>query len=248
MMDLRDELEQLAGRPTPPTTTQLNDDLARGRSALRRRRTFQAAGGSLFAVAAAVAAISLSGAVSTPGNTGVQAGDRPAATAPAGGVELVAYKGKQPKGFTIDTVPDGYFVQSDDEWSLVMAPDKAKNPGPNVDPSKDPTYDPNSFEGKISVMLESDGVNPYDPGPGHHGEKKVKVGDADGLLVKNDPPVVPGKTFPANGDYGKRLFIENTAKNWLVIQFPEGLKLSDEQMIQLGEGVHVHKGAKAAAG
>ena len=46
MMDLRDELEQLAGPAVAPTEAELNADLARGRSALRHRRTGQAVGGS----------------------------------------------------------------------------------------------------------------------------------------------------------------------------------------------------------
>ncbi|MEV6492832.1 hypothetical protein AB0M20_30055, partial [Actinoplanes sp. NPDC051633] len=85
MMDLRDGLEQIAGRPVPPNSAELMADLGRGRKALRKRRTLQAAGGSLFAVAAAVAAISLSGVGITPGT----AGDRPPAATGAATLKLV---------------------------------------------------------------------------------------------------------------------------------------------------------------
>jgi hypothetical protein len=246
MMDLRDGLEQIAGRPVPPNSAELMADLGRGRKALRKRRTLQAAGGSLFAVAAAVAAISLSGTVNPPGSGG---SDAPAATAQAGRVNLVAYKGAKPKGFTIDKVPDGWFVQGINEYELVIAPDKAKNPGPDVNPSKSPVYDPRDYTDKIAVFLESKD-NPH-PTEG----KKVKVGDLDGFMRKSErgmDTMPNGKMTPEpvrpDGDYGASVFVKQPSGAYLTVQFWEGLGFSEQQMIELAAGVHADKNAKGGVG
>ena len=249
MMDLRDELEQLAGRPTAPTAAQVNADIARGRGALRRKRTIQAAGGSLFAVAAAAAAISLSSAVAPPGNGNTTAaGDRPAATAGANGLKLVAYKGKQPKGFTIDTVPDGWFVQAVNEYELVIAPDKAKNPGPDVEVSKSPVYDPRDYRDKIAVFLASkDEAAPKGP--------FIKIGDREGVVRKSErgmDTLPSGKMTPEpvrpDGDYGASVYVKLPQGTFVVVQFWAGLGFSEQQMIQLAAGVHVDKNARGGVG
>jgi hypothetical protein len=246
MMDLRDGLEQIAGRPSAPNSAELMADLDRGRSALRKRRTVQAAGGSLFAVAAAVAAISLSGTVTLPGAGG---SDAPAATAQASRINLVAYKGAQPKGFTIDKVPDGWFVQGLNEYELVIAPDKAKNPGPNVDPSKSPVHDPRNYTDKIAVFLESKD-NPH-PAEG----KPIKVGDRDGFLRKSERGMdtMPNGQMTAepvrpDGDYGASIHVKQPNGAYLTVQFWEGLGFSEQQMIELAAGVHADKNAKGGVG
>jgi len=242
MMDLRNELEQLAGPSVAPTEAELNTDLARGRIALRRRRTGQAVGGSLFAVAAAAAAISLSGTLSTPGSDHITAtGDRPAATAGANSLKLVAYKGKQPKGFTIDTVPQGWFVQNLNKYELVIAPDKAKNPGPNIDPSKSPIYNPRDYSNKIAIFMQSkDEKSPQG--------KTTKVGGADVILSKNERGMDTdpnGKMHPEpvrpDGDYGASVYVKQAKGAWVIVQFWEGLGFSDQQMMQLAAGVHAHQ-------
>ncbi|GLY95562.1 hypothetical protein [Actinoplanes sp. NBRC 103695] len=239
MMDLRDAFEDVAGRPVAPTIQQADTDLSRGRTALRRRRAIQTAGGSLFTVAAAVAAfaVATSGTATGPGGTEAQA--PPAASAKS--IQLVAYKGEQPKGFTVDTVPDGWFVQAVNEYALVIAPDKAKNPGPGVDPSKAPIYDPGDYSNKIAVFLESkDAGTPQ-------GEK-IKVGDGDGILRKSlrgDVSDANGKPSPeparADGDYGSTIFVKQPKNVYLAVQFWGGLGFSKQQMTELAAGVHVHK-------
>jgi hypothetical protein len=199
-------------------------------------------------VAAAVAAISLSGTVGLPGNDTTTAGDRPAATAGANGLKLVAYKGKQPEGFTIDTVPDGWFVQAVNEYELVIAPDKAKNPGPDVDPSKSPVYDPRDYRDKIAVFLASkDDAAPKGP--------FIKIGDREGVVRKSErgmDTLPSGKMIPEpmrpDGDYGASVYVKQPQGNFLVVQFWEGLGFSEQQMIQLAAGVHVDKNAKGGVG
>jgi len=245
-MDLRNALEDVAGRPVAPTIEQVDADLTRGRGALRRRRTIQTAGGSLFAVAAAVAAfaVATSGTATGPGN--VEAKAPPAAV--AGSIKLVAYKGEQPKGFTIDTVPDGWFVQSVNENSLVIAPDKAKNPGPDVDPSKSPIYDPNDFRGKIAVFLQSkDETAPTGETTEVNGREMIlrksprgDVSDANG-----NPTPEPER---ADGDYGSTVFVKQDSGVWVLVQYWGGLGFSQEQKFQLASGVHAQKDAVQGVG
>ncbi|MFG1996744.1 hypothetical protein ACGFJ7_42880 [Actinoplanes sp. NPDC048988] len=252
MSDLRRHFEKIAG-PAPetnPTTVRAlaEADVVRGRRALRRRRTLQSVAGSAFGVAALVAVF----AVTTTGGAGEsaapiaadRAADRPAAR-PAAKVQLVAYKGEQPKGFTVDKVPSGWFIQNDDNYSLVFAPEKAKNPGPDVDPSADPIYDPNHFADKIVVMLESKDQS----GPGREG-KKVKVGDQDGVLLKSLQDMTPDGPAPTapGGDTGWELWVKQPSGIYMIVQVWQGLGLSESQIVELGAGVHVHKGAQQGVG
>ncbi len=243
MTDLHNRLDRIAGPAAAPTTADVDADLARGRRALRRRRTVQATGGSAFAVAALVAAVSFATTGGTPAGPGAtRAADRPAATAAA--VSLVAYKGEQPKGFTVDKVPDGWFVQQDSSYSLTLAPDRVENPGPDADPSKDPVHDPQSFVGKIGVMLSS--KDQSGPGDG----TAVKVGDKDGVLVKSPVGQTPDGPLPtpADGDTGWTLWVEQPSGAHLLVQFWEGLGMSREQMVELAAGVHVHQDAQQGVG
>jgi hypothetical protein len=236
MMDLQHRLDEIAGPARPPTAAQLDADLARGRQSLRRRRTAQTLAGSAFAVAAAVAAFSF---------TATGPGGPPTSTTPsvASAVQLVAYKGEQPKGFTVDKVPDGWFVQGRESFELVIAPKAVQNPGPDVDPSKDPIYDPRDYRGKIAVFLQSkDESGPRDG-------KEVRVGDKDGVLVKSLPAQVPGEPSadPA-ADSGYSLWVKQPSGVHLIIQFWEGVGLSESQMLELGAGVHVHSDAVQGVG
>lgn len=235
MNDLQNRLAELAGPASPPTAAQLDADLTRGRRALRRRRTAQTLAGSAFAVAAAVAAFSFTATGTgpvTPANPGV-----------AQSVQLVAYKGEQPQGFTVDKVPDGWFVQGRESYGLVIAPKAVQNPGPDVDPSKDPMYDPQDYSGKIAVFLQS--KDEGGPRPG----KDVKVGDAEGVLVKSLPAQVPGQpSADPDADSGYSLWVKQPSGVHLIIQFWEGIGLSESQMLELGAGVHVEKGAVQGVG
>ena len=241
MTDLRSHLEEIAATATAPTAAQVDADLARGRSALRRRRAGQTIAGSAFGVAALVAAFSVATAGTSAGPHS-QAGDRPASAA---AVQLVAYKGEQPKGFTVDKVPDGWFIQADNKYGLLIAPESARNPGPDVNPSKDPVYDPQSFVDKIGIMLESRDVH----GPSRPGTT-VQVGDRKGTLLKSLPGQTPdGPVPPApGGDTGWELWVEQPSGVFMIVQFWQGIGLSQDQMIELGAGVHVHKEAEQTRG
>ena len=238
MIDLRNHLEERTGPPGPATVAQADADLARGRKALRRRRAAQTIAGSAFGVAALVAAFT----VATTGTNAPPAADRPAVVSAA---KLVAYKGAQPKGFTVDKVPDGWFIQSDENYSLVLAPDKARNPGPDVNPSTQPLFDKHSYVDKITIMLESKDQN----GPSREG-KAVKAGDKEGVLLKSLRGVTPDGPAPtaAGGDTGWELWLKQPSGVHLIVQYWQGLGLSEDQMVELGAGVHVHADAEQTVG
>ena len=243
MIDLHNHLGELTGPPGSATAAQADADLARGRKALRRRRASRAIAGSAFGVAALVAAFT----VATSGTGAGPSSPPPAAERPAviSAAKLVAYKGTQPKGFTVDKVPDGWFIQSDENYSLVLAPDKAKKPGPDVNPSTQPLFDKHSYVGKITIMLESKDQN----GPSREG-KAVKAGDKEGVLLKSLRGVTPDGPAPtaAGGDTGWELWLKQPSGVHLIVQYWQGLGLSEDQMVELGAGVHVHPDAQQGVG
>jgi hypothetical protein len=233
MMDLRDHLGNIAGPAAAPDAAIVDADVARGRKALRRRRAGRAIAGSVLGVAALVAGFAVAG----PGLP-----DRPPAVTAA---RLVAYEGAQVKGFTVDKVPAGWFIQSDENYGLSMAPDAAKNPPPGADPSKSPLYDSQDYRDKIVIYLESkDQDGPQRPGTA------VKVGDLDGTLVKSLPGHAPGQepVVPADGDTGWTLWVKLPSGVHVIVQFWEGLGFSQDEMVELAAGVHVHADAEQAAG
>ena len=192
----------------------------------RRHRAALAVGGSAFAVAAIVAAFSFAAGDAGTAGPAPQSG-RPAVAA---ATQLVSYTGKQPQGFRLDKVPDGWFVQADDASSIVLAPSSAKGK-PKVGPSAHPLQDPRSFVGKIAVMLQSkDQDGPPD------GEA-VTVGDHKGVLVKSSD----------NTD-GRTLWVAQPSGTYLLVQFWDGIGLSRDAMADFGAGVHVEKGAQQGVG
>lgn len=244
-MDLHRQFDTLAGPEVTPTTEDVNSDLDRGRRALRRRRTVQKLAGSAFAVMALAVGVTVAN-TGTPAPTTPGAGRNPGAiNAPA--TQLVAYTGSQPKGYTIDKVPDGWEIQADTTSALILAPKKALD------------KDPQSFVGKIGIMLQSTDQKDAPNG------KKVKVGDGAGVLVpeqevtdpttlrlreeakreaiaKGGPSAAPFLVDDTAND-GATLWVEQPNGVYLLLQFWEGLGLSEQDMLDIGAGVHVHKDA-----
>lgn len=233
MTDLRDHFNEIAGPIPVVTPDQAEADLTRGRRALQRRRVTRSVAGSAFGVAALAAAI----AVAT--STGAPSAPHSPSAAPA--VQLVAYKGEQPKGFTVDKVPDGWFIQSSERGYLVLAPEKAKKLSPDVNPSTEPLANPDSFEDKIAIMLESKDQN----GPSREGQA-VK----GGVLLKSLQGETPDGKVPAapGGDTGSELWLKQPSGIWLIVQVWQGIGLTESQIVELGAGVHVHKDAQQGVG
>ncbi len=234
MTDLRNHLADLAGSPGEPTTVQADADLARGRSALRRRRILQSATGSAFVAALAAVAIGITttggpGGVSTP----LAGGSTTAATIADTSFQLVAYTGEQPAGFSVDKVPAGWEVQGITESALTLGPVGAK-PHNSAAPQSDVAdNDPNSFVGKVVVMLQSVDEKGEMPGP----TTPVKVGDQDGVFVQR----------PDSGD-GVTLFIKQPSGINLEIQVWDGIGWTRGQIVDFAAGIHVNANAKPGRG
>lgn len=246
-MDLHQQFTTIAGPEVSPTTADADADLDRGRRALRKRRTAQMVGGSVFAVAALVAGIT----IATNGTPATTTPNVAQASAGVVSTRLVAYTGSQPKGYTIDKVPAGWEIQADNPNVLLLAP---KN---SVD------KDPNSFVGKIGIMLQSKDQQTVPQGT------KVTIGDSEGVLVKEKPLDATTKRlreeakrealakggpsaapFLADSDAGDgaTLWVEQPNGIYLLVQFWSGLGLSQQDMIDIGAGVHVHKDAVQGRG
>ncbi|WP_305787064.1 hypothetical protein [Symbioplanes lichenis] len=219
MNDLFTRMERLGGTIEPASEDAIAADIARARSAVRKRRTVQAMAGSAFGVAALVATFSFTGVM-----TNDDSGTPPvAAVAPsaAGNLRLVDYTGKQPQDFTVDMVPEGFFIQNADWTGLTIAPDSAKNPGPDVDPSTSPMYDPRDYTGKIAVFLEMREFR------GELSGDKLTVGGKEAILRTNVDGV-------------RQLVIAVDPEVYATVQFD--VPLSRAQMLEVGAGLHVHQG------
>ncbi|MFY1698134.1 hypothetical protein [Solwaraspora sp. WMMA2101] len=219
MTDLHSRLQAIAGPVAPPTPTMLDADLARGRRALRRRRTAQLVTGSAVAVAAVLtAALALPAAVlDRPGDG---PGGDPGRVSTGGGAitQLVAYTGEQPSGFTLDRVPDGWQVQGQDEWTVVLASTDAADQ--NV----------RSCVGKICLWLQE--FVPTDVV-----SSQVQVAGRPGILATMRDTTHPGT-----------LFVEVGPDRYLTVQFWDGLNWTEAEIVEFAAGVHVHEDAKITHG
>ncbi|MEV4281024.1 hypothetical protein [Actinoplanes xinjiangensis] len=220
MTNLQDGLARIAGPVAEPTREQVAADLARGQRALRRRRTTQVAGSCAFAVAALAAVIVATTGTGAAPQAPEAAGDRSAAGAPQSvGTRLVAYQGEQPKGFTLDKVPDGWELQSADDYGIVIAPKGLQD------------KDPNSFVGKIVAQLQE-----FPPNEELKG-KTVTVNGAEGLYTR-----MLGQTD------GGALFVKLGEDRWMVIQIWDGLGWGEKEVLEFASGIHVDENAKVTHG
>jgi hypothetical protein len=129
-----------AGRPgAEPSAHVVDDDLARGRRALARRRLRRGGTRSVLAAAAAVGTlfvVQAQGVSPSPTHTATR-------SVPTSSIKLVAYTGTQPEGYTVDSVPAGWEIQGVNNYALTIA--AVGDPDRQVD----------SFAGKLVVMLLS---------------------------------------------------------------------------------------------
>ena len=132
-------------------------------------------------------------------------------------MRLVAFQGEQPAGYTLDTIPDGWEIQGVNAYRLTLAPIGASD------------QEPDSFAGKIVVMLQSDeGFVPEGT--------TVRVGDRSGVLV--DSPDGLART----------LWIKHSADAWVLVQVWRGLGMSVDDIADLAAGIHVHADAPPGHG
>jgi hypothetical protein len=219
-------------------------DLARGRALLRRRRLLGAGG---IAAAIAIGAIvplalqsgatpashSLAGVVAHQPRSHT-AKSRPAkAAAPlpvasssassassSGHVALVAWTGTQPPGYQVSWMPKDWVVQGSTPYALTIAP-------PN-----DRDTEPDSFLGKLVVMLQSASVTSQPAGV---------------------PQPVNGRSGffePASQAGGNTNVLTFKVANgqWVVVQAPTSLGWDSAQLAKFAGGVTVLAAARQGVG
>ncbi|MPZ60121.1 MAG: hypothetical protein GEU93_02260 [Propionibacteriales bacterium] len=162
-----------------PSAEVVEADVRRGRAALARARRRRTIRNSVIGMAATFALVGGSITVGGLGDSDraavpsdPRAGSSEATAKEPGtatGVRLVAYTGKQPDGFIVDRVPEGWFIQGSRAYSLTIAPEGD-------------TSHPDGFVGKLVVMLLSRTGPQELPKNG----EPVKVGDQDGVVVHQD--------------------------------------------------------------
>lgn len=235
MMDLSNRLQHLAGPDDETTTDVIADDLARGRRAVRRNRAFRVAAGSAFSVAAVAAALSLG-----PGLVGGNDGNPPAvaqsANSAAAGIKLVSYTGEQPRLFTIDTVPQGFYIQGQNEYELVIAPEQAKTP----DPARPELADPENYTYKIAVYLQN---KDYTAEP--TGDEQLTIGGKPAALRYIH--VDEGTPEEGTAVEATQVFVVQAPHVYLTVQFDASTGLTKEQMIEVAAGINLTAEAVAEA-
>jgi hypothetical protein len=141
MTDVIERLADFGQTPigSPPLSA-IEGDLARGRSALRRRHRREGLVALSLTVAAAGGAAWLSSTGSAGGHRAPAVASPPAPLK----VKLVDYVGQEPQGFQIGTIPQGYGLdlQASTSYSVVLAP------------AGDADKNPDSFVGKLVIMAE----------------------------------------------------------------------------------------------
>ncbi|MDR2986492.1 MAG: hypothetical protein LBV34_16795 [Nocardiopsaceae bacterium] len=196
------------------------EDIARGRSLLRRRRLIGAGG---IAVAAAVGALvpvilgSGGGAASHVASNGSPPS---VSTTPVPkdhhSIQLVAFTGDQIPGYQVSEVPEGWVIQGGSPFALVIAP------------KGDPDTSVDSFVGKLVVMLQS-----RDASPPTSGQSDPVNGNPGFLDVQGDTQIL---TF------------QRADGRWVVIQAPTSLGWDAAKLAQFASGVQVLGNAQPGRG
>jgi hypothetical protein len=216
---LSDGIAPGQGHPANPAA-----DLARGRRRLRRRRLAGLAGLTAAVLGGALVPLSLhsSGGVaaSHPQATASRAVStgRPSAppSAPARRIALVAWEGTQPPGYRVSEMPKGWVVQGSDPYRLTIAP------------ANDRDKSPDSFLGKLVVMLQSADVTSPPAGA------RTPVNGRPGVFqVQDDTQIL---TFQVAGG------------RWVVIQAPTSLGWGSPELVKFASGVQVLVAAEPGRG
>ena len=232
MNDLKDLLE-LALSDVPGRAARVDPaaDLARGRRLLRRRRQRLAglAGVTAAVLGGVLVPLALQGsapshhpapaavASSRPQPTHSQAGQTTAPAQQSRQIKLVAWVGTQPPGYQVAWMPKGWVVQGSTPFALVMAPPNDKDKSPD------------SFAGKLVVMLQSrDATAP----PADWADQPVN-GREGKFDVQDDTQIL---TF------------KNASGQWVVIQAPVSLGWDSAELAKFAGGVQVLAAAQQGRG
>jgi hypothetical protein len=259
MNDLKDLLERALGDDdyAGGAPVDAGGDLARGRNRLRRRRTSLATGATATLLVAGLVPVALGGlngssagshtTASTTATTGTTSSE-------VGSIALVSYTGKQPRGYTVAWVPQGWAIQGGDLGYLSIVPPKdvlaregaASQKDSKVTASKRAAMqrqagkqlgtqesqqkraaDPSDFEGKLVVMSASEDEQ-------HTLGTKISVAGRPGYLRTQE------KT--------QMLSYKSATGRWVDIQAPTLLRWNSTQIAKFAAGVTVSEKATNAYG
>jgi hypothetical protein len=225
MSDISELLDRTAySVEVTPLAETVEADLRRGRAALARRRRGRAI---RFSVAGTVGAVALAGTTIVAGNLG-GTGETMGPAAPGIGahqssgpdrgapVRLVAYHGEQLEGFTVDQIPEGWFLQGSNPFSLTIAP-------------QGDTSSPDAFEGKLVVMLLSSSAPQKLP----QGDP-VKVGNHDGVIEHGEADVL---TYEDGAGHFVQIEAWHDALGWTdeqLTSFAEGVRVTANAQAGVG--------------
>jgi hypothetical protein len=205
--DVKDLLELALSDGHAPDPGHRSDpaaDLARGRRMLRRRRRRLAglAGVTAAVLCGALVPLALHGSAGrAPAPSAAARPTQPrASTAPASPgqphtVALVTWEGTQPPGYRVSEMPKGWVVQGSNPYALVIAP------------AHDPSTNPDSFVGKLVVMLQSrDATSPPAQGTPQPVNGRPAAGERAARHVRragrHPDPHLPDRRRPVGGHPG----------------------------------------------
>ena len=219
MNDLKALLDLAAGDGHPLAGSP-DDDLARGRRALRRHRVrLTATPLALATIGATVIAIGQKPDGPLPPQHAVVHSPLPRSTSapvttPA--VRLVAYTGEQPSGYRVASVPAGWEIQGADPFAMTIAPIGFAD------------QHPASFVGKLVVMLRS--------------------ADDTGTPAGTARPVGKGTGYLNHTEGIVVLTYQDSAGHWIQLQVPPSLHWSDDDVAAFGAGVEITRDAAPGRG
>jgi hypothetical protein len=224
MNDIEELLERTARSvEVTPSAETVEADVRRGRAALARRRHGRAV---WFSIAGIVAVAAVVGAIVASTHQGglpkfVRVGPGNHAhhgSGPNGAssVRLVAYHGEQLEGFTVDQIPEGWFLQGSNPFSLTIAP-------------QGDASSPDAFEGKLVVMLLSSSAPQKLP----QGDP-VKVGNHDGVIEHGEADVL---TYEDGAGHFVQIEAWHEALGWTdeqLTSFAEGVRVTANAQAGVG--------------
>jgi hypothetical protein len=226
LLDLALDKAPAADAPADP-----RGDLERGRRLLRRRRLLGGAGVTAAIAVGALVPVALQAGGGPAAHHGVsaartasgQVGKAPRPSSPPpkapGSIALVAWTGTQPPGYRVSWMPRGWVVQGSTPFALTIAP-----PG-------DKDTNPDSFLGKLVVMLQS----------------------ADASSPSGTPKPVNGRPgfFESAAQAGGNteiLTFQVAGGHWAQVQAPMSLGWDSAELAKFAGGVQVLSAAQPGRG
>ena len=223
MSDIEELLDRTARSvDVTPRAEIVEADLRRGRAALARRRRGRAVWFPVAGIAVVAALVGATVVAGDLGGTTETIGPKVGPTqgpAPDNGttVRLVAYHGEQLEGFTVDQVPEGWYLQGSNSFRLTIAP-------------QGDATSPDDFVGKLVVMLLSSSAPQKLPDG-----QPVKVGEHDGVVS----PGPPADTLTYEDGAGNLVQIQawRSSLGWTneqLADFAEGVQVTSDAQAGVG--------------